>query len=88
MTEAPSDELLMAVNQLQKEAASWISGNGLPRQAPTSLVSPAAAVSALGELTPGGSLMKSFREESLGRKYIYIDNIYTYICWLLDNINL
>ncbi|XP_035726219.1 general transcription factor IIH subunit 1-like [Vespa mandarinia] len=88
MTEAPSDELLMAVNQLQKEAASWISGNGLPRQAPTSLVSPAAAVSALGELTPGGSLMKSFREESLGQLIpkdleTELRNVYVCICQLL-----
>ena len=37
------------------------------KQVTPSLVSPANAVSALGELTPGGSLMKGFQEESLAR---------------------
>lgn len=68
-TEPTSEELLITLSQLKKEASGWLYGNTLPRQAATSLVSPAAAVSALGELTPGGSLMKGFREESLGRKY-------------------
>lgn len=68
-TEPTSEELLVTLSHLKKEAAGWVSGNTLPRQAITSLVSPAAAVSVLGELTPGGSLMKGFREESLGRKY-------------------
>lgn len=70
-TEPTSEELLITLSQLKKEASGWLYGNMLPRQAATSLVSPAAAVSALGELTPGGSLMKGFREESLGRKYIF-----------------
>ncbi|EZA51786.1 hypothetical protein DMN91_004401 [Ooceraea biroi] len=65
--ESTSDELLVTLSHLKREASGWISGNTLPRQAATSLVSPAAAVSALGELTPGGSLMKGFREESLGQ---------------------
>lgn len=69
-TEPTSEELLVTLSHLKKEASGWVSGNTLPRQAITSLVSPAAAVSVLGELTPGGSLMKGFREESLGRKYI------------------
>lgn len=68
-TEPTSEELLITLNQLRKEASGWLSGNSIPRQLATSLVSPAAAVSALGELTPGGSLMKGFREESLGRMY-------------------
>lgn len=68
-TESTSEELLAMLSHIKKEASSWISGNTLPRQAATSLVSPAAAVSALGELTPGGALMKGFREESLGREY-------------------
>lgn len=34
-----------------------------------SLLTPAMAVSALGELTPGGALMKGFQEDSLARKY-------------------
>ena len=69
-TEPTSEELLITLNQLKKEASGWLTGNSIPRQLATSLVSPAAAVSALGELTPGGSLMKGFREESLGRKCI------------------
>lgn len=32
-----------------------------------SLVTPAAAVSALGELSPGGALMRGFQEQSLAR---------------------
>lgn len=67
-TEPTSEELFVTLSHLKKEASGWIAGSTLPRQAATSLVSPAAAVSALGELTPGGSLMKGFREESLGRK--------------------
>lgn len=70
--EPSSEELIMTLNQLKKEASGWLTGNIIPRQLATSLVSPAAAVSALGELTPGGSLMKGFREESLGRKYILL----------------
>lgn len=71
-TEPTSEELLMTLNQLRKEVNGWLAGNSIPRQLATSLVSPAAAVSALGELTPGGSLMKGFREESLGREYILL----------------
>lgn len=33
-----------------------------------SLVTPAAAVGALGELSPGGALMRGFQEQSLARK--------------------
>lgn len=70
--ETTSEELFVTLSHLKKEAFGWIAGTTLPRQAATSLVSPAAAVSALGELTPGGSLMKGFREESLGRKSILL----------------
>lgn len=71
--ETTSEELFITLSHLRKEASGWmIAGTTLPRQAATSLVSPAAAVSALGELTPGGSLMKGFREESLGRKSIFL----------------
>lgn len=51
---------------MEKQAAAGY----LPRQPAAALINPAATVSALGELTPGGSLMKGFREESLGREYI------------------
>lgn len=66
-------ELQHSWMQLKRESNSWISGNHIPRQPTSSLVSPAAAVSALGELTPGGVLMKGFREDSLGREYIFIN---------------
>ncbi|GAB1869541.1 General transcription factor IIH subunit 1 [Camponotus japonicus] len=87
-TEPTSDELLITLSQLKKEASGWLCGNTLPRQAATSLVSPAAAVSALGELTPGGSLMKGFREESLGQLIPKdlekeLCNIYVCACELL-----
>ncbi|XP_024939567.1 general transcription factor IIH subunit 1 isoform X2 [Cephus cinctus] len=65
--ETTNEELQATLSQLKREAAGWLSGNSLPRQTATSLVSPAAAVSAVGELTPGGALMKGFREESLGQ---------------------
>lgn len=74
-TEPTSEELLMTLSQLKKEVNGWLTGNSIPRQLATSLVSPAAAVSALGELTPGGSLMKGFREESLGREYIFLKSL-------------
>lgn len=35
------------------------------------LVSSTAAVNALGELSPGGALMRGFHEQSVGRKYLY-----------------
>lgn len=50
--------------KMRKEAASWTNYN----HSTIPLVTPAAAVSALGELTPGGALMKCFHEESLARE--------------------
>lgn len=35
------------------------------------LVSATAAVSALGELSPGGALMRGFQEQSLARKFVF-----------------
>lgn len=75
-TEPTSEELFLTLSHLKKETFGWVFANTLPRQATTFLVSPAAAVSALGELTPGGSLMKGFREDSLGRKWIVIDTMW------------
>ncbi|XP_071641181.1 general transcription factor IIH subunit 1 isoform X1 [Temnothorax longispinosus] len=87
-TEPTSEELFVTLNHLKKEASGWIAGSMLPRQTATSLVSPAAAVSALGELTPGGSLMKGFREESLGQLIPKdlekeLRNVYVCACELL-----
>lgn len=48
-----------ATAKLQQDLAVWG-----PRSV---LVAPAAAVSALGELTPGGALMKYHLDESLAR---------------------
>ena len=61
-------DIPIVLNQLKMEVSKWGNGNLLPRQDSKTLVSPGAAVLALGELTPGGALMKGFREESLGRK--------------------
>ncbi|XP_063979303.1 general transcription factor IIH subunit 1 [Diachasmimorpha longicaudata] len=63
--EATGEELQATLGQLKREAHYWVNGNNLPRQ--SVLVSPAAAVSALGELTPGGALMKGFREDNVGQ---------------------
>jgi len=59
-------DLFAVTSRLQREAESWCSHS---RPVATALVNPAAAVSALGELTPGGALMKGFEEESLAREY-------------------
>jgi hypothetical protein len=59
-------DLLIVISRIQCEAESWYSHS---RPGATALVNPAAAVSALGELTPGGALMKGFEEESLAREY-------------------
>lgn len=40
------------------------------------LVSPAAAVNALGELSPGGALMRGFQEQSLARKLIELKLVF------------
>lgn len=40
------------------------------RQPSSALVSPAAAVGALGELSPGGALMRGFQEQSLAGIYL------------------
>lgn len=50
--------------KLQQDLAVWG-----PRSV---LVAPAAAVSALGELTPGGALMKCHLDESLARKQLLL----------------
>ena len=36
------------------------------------LVSSTAAVNALGELSPGGALMRGFQEQSVGRKFLLL----------------
>ncbi|KDR19295.1 general transcription factor IIH subunit 1 isoform X2 [Zootermopsis nevadensis] len=59
-----SDDVFTVSTRLQREAEGWCS---VARLQASTLVNPAAAVSALGELTPGGALMKGFEEESLAQ---------------------
>lgn len=59
----PNDTSLVLRNILQ-ETKHWST-----KHLSNSLVSPAAAVSALGELSPGGALMRGFQEQSLAREY-------------------
>jgi hypothetical protein len=60
------DDMFSVTMRLKREAEGWCS---VARPQAPALVNPAAAVSALGELTPGGALMKGFEEESLARKF-------------------
>jgi transcription initiation factor TFIIH subunit 1 len=60
------DGIFIVTTRLQSEAEGWCS---VARPQTAALVNPAAAVSALGELTPGGALMKGFEEESLAREF-------------------
>jgi transcription initiation factor TFIIH subunit 1 len=78
-------DLLTVTSRLQREAESWCSHS---RPVATALVNPAAAVSALGELTPGGALMKGFEEESLAQLVPAdlereLKNLYMSLCELL-----
>lgn len=60
-----SVDLMAISNKLVRESELWMV---YKKQVTPSLVSPAHAVSVLGELTPGGALMKGFQEESLARE--------------------
>lgn len=71
--EPTTENVKTVASQLMREVDKWVSTSYLCRQTSTSLVNPAAAVSALGELTPGGALMKGFREDSLSREYYFRD---------------
>jgi hypothetical protein len=53
--------------RLKSEVDRWS-----PHSATHSLVHPATAVAALGELTPGGALMKGYTDDSLARMYFII----------------
>lgn len=63
-----------AIEHLSPNEASSVLRNVLQetrqwhgRHSINSLVNPAAAVGALGELSPGGALMRGFQEQSLAR---------------------
>lgn len=58
------NEVIAVCRGVLQETKQWQSG----RQPSSALVSPAAAVGALGELSPGGALMRGFQEQSLARK--------------------
>lgn len=53
--------------ELMREVKKWANASYLPRQPSNLLVSTDAALFALGELSPGGALMKGFRGDSLSR---------------------
>lgn len=78
---------VMAIsNRILEETKIW---NG-PRQPVSTLVSPAAAVSALGELSPGGALMRGFQEQSLAQLVPTeiekeVRNLYMGVCELLKH---
>lgn len=83
-------EIPIILNQMRIETAKWGNNANLPRQDSKTLVSPGAAVLALGELTPGGALMKGFREESLGQLIPKdlekeLRNVYVCLCELLKH---
>lgn len=58
------NEVAAVCRGVLQETKQWQTG----RQPSSALVSPAAAVGALGELSPGGALMRGFQEQSLARK--------------------
>ncbi|KAH0550539.1 general transcription factor IIH subunit 1 [Cotesia glomerata] len=85
-----TDDLQTTLSLLKREAANWVNGNTLSRQPATSLISPAASVYALGELTPGGALMKGFREDNVGQLIPpelekELRNVYVSLCELLKH---
>lgn len=59
-----SGSLAVRKEEFKRELMLWCSSHS----GQNTLVKPAAAVSALGELTPGGELMKGFIAESQARK--------------------
>lgn len=67
-----STDLSLICSKLAKESDYW---TVYKKQVTPTLVNPANAVSALGELTPGGALMKGFQEESLAREFPVFKNL-------------
>lgn len=56
------------VSRQSRECDTWTHKKAVT----PSLLTPAMAVSALGELTPGGALMKGFQEDSLARRLRFL----------------
>lgn len=61
--EEPEADLNMVCSQLARSTEMW-----MQRTPHKVLVSATAAVNALGELSPGGALMRGFQEQSIARK--------------------
>ncbi|XP_014238020.1 general transcription factor IIH subunit 1 [Trichogramma pretiosum] len=84
------EHLKSAAAFMVRETERWSRENFLPRQPSSSLVYPPAAVAALGELTPGGYLMKGFREDSLSQMIPHelerdLASVYVCTCELLKH---
>ncbi|XP_071452496.1 general transcription factor IIH subunit 1 [Hetaerina americana] len=78
---ATSDEVVYSQQQFKRELESWNSHK-------TQLINPATAVNVLGELTPGGILMKGYAQDSLAQMVPpdleqEIKNLYVSLCELL-----
>ena len=83
-TEQPPPEEIAAVCKgVLQETRQWSS-----RHPSNLLINPAIAVSVLGELSPGGALMRGFQEQSLARKYrqsrynFHVESVYEFCTFL------
>lgn len=63
----PDVDMNTVCSQLARSTEAW-----MQRTPYKALVSANGAVHALGELSPGGALMRGFQEQSLARKYVYV----------------
>ncbi|CAG9856270.1 unnamed protein product [Phyllotreta striolata] len=80
-----SSEASLILRGVMQETKQWTGRNQT-----TSLVTPAAAVGALGELSPGGALMRGFQEQSLAQLVPSdiekeVRNLYFALCELLKH---
>ncbi|KAF7987419.1 hypothetical protein HCN44_003181 [Aphidius gifuensis] len=62
-TSSSSEDVDNILEKLKNEAGDWLNGSNIPRSSMRSLLCPQTAVLVLGELTPGGLLMKGYRED-------------------------
>lgn len=81
-----SSEVAAVCRDILNEYRQWQGA----RQSSTTLVSPAASVGALGELSPGGALMRGFQEQSLAQLVPSdiekeVRNLYLSLCELLHH---
>nr|CAH7730426.1 unnamed protein product [Callosobruchus chinensis] len=78
-------EALSVIRGVLQETRNWNS-----RHSSSALVTPASAVGALGELSPGGALMRGFQEQSLAQLVPpdiekEVRNLYLALCELLKH---